>query len=422
MARQTADLEDEYLTEYEYDSEDEAEWEGEWEGESELEGEAEDEDFFPGLGSVVNAIGGMLGEEEDEWESEDEGEEEDEAFFGLLGPLAQVAGGLLRGGNADGEYEFEQEDEAEEFFKGLKNAFRTAAPFLKTLAKTAGPLVATAVGGPAAGALARAVTSQLEGELEEELEAEFEEMATAPLTPSQTLAEYLAAQAATTESEAEAEALGGAAALAAIDPEDRHELERLLPHLLRGAAAITRILYGHRATRPIARLVPGITGGVARSIAKRIAAGEPVGPVELGQVMGAATTQVLTPGSAPQSAFRRHARGLARARRRYRGRGRRGYGHWTAGDAPRRRPSAGQRYGTGRTATVRRQPVRNRTVGGRGRVPRPKPGFVQVVTPVRVPPKAGRPARVVRVVSDVRVPRGAIPAGRPTSAAARRTR
>jgi hypothetical protein len=38
---------------------------------------------------------------------------------------------------------------------------------------------------------------------------------------------------------------------------------------------------------------------------------------------------------------------------------------------------------------------------------------------VRVPPTGGRPARTVRVVSDVRVPRGAIPAGRPTSAVGR---
>jgi hypothetical protein len=425
MARQTADLEDEFETEYEseFDTEDEAEWE--FEDEAEFEDEYEDEDFFPGLGGVVNAIGGMLGEEEGEGEDEAEFEDEyeDEAFLGLLGPIARIAGGLLGGGGGDGESEGDDEAEAEEFFKQLKGAFRKAAPFLKTLAKTAGPLVATAIGGPAAGAVARAVTSQLEGELEEELEAEFEEMAAAPLASSQTFAEYLAAQAAATESEAEAEALGGAAAFAAISPDDRLELERLLPHLLRGAAAITRILHGNRNTRPAVRLVPGITDTAARTIAKRVATGEPIGPVELGQVMGAATTRALTPGSAPQAALRRHARGLARARRRYHGSGRRGYGRrgYSAG-YPRRSRTVGRRYGTGRTATVRRQPVRSRTVGTGGRVPRPKPGFVRITTPVRVPPKAGRPARVVRVVSDVRVPRGAMPAGRPTSAAGRRTR
>ena len=116
-------------------------------------------------------------------------------------------------------------------------------------------------------------------------------MAAAPLAPSQTFAEYLAAQAAATESESEAEALGGAAAFAAINPDDRRELERLLPHLLRGAATITRMLHGNRSTRPAVRLVPGIADGAARTIAKRVAAGEPVGPVELGQVMGAVTTR-----------------------------------------------------------------------------------------------------------------------------------
>jgi hypothetical protein len=427
MARQTADLEDEFETEYEsefeteYESESEDEWEEEGESEYEEEYEDESEEFFPGLGGVVNAIGGLLGEEEGEWEDEGEDEYEDEAFLGLLGPIARVAGGLLGGGGGDGEYEDEAEDEAEEFFKQLRGAFRKAAPFLKTLAKTAGPLVATAIGGPAAGAVARAVTSQLEGELEGELEVEFEEMAAAPLAPSQTFAEYLAAQAAATESEAEAEALGGAAAFAAISPDDRRELERLLPHLLRGAATITRMLHGNRSTRPAVRLVPGIADGAARAIAKRVAAGEPVGPVELGQVMGAAATQALSPGGARQAVLRRHARGLARARRRYLGPGRRGYGRRTTGTRYPRSRATGRWYGSGRAPTVRRQPIRSRTVGG-GRVPRPRPGFMRITTPVRVPPKAGRPARVVRVVSDVRVPRGATPAGRPTSAAGRRTR
>ncbi|TCM48767.1 hypothetical protein [Kribbella sp. VKM Ac-2568] len=425
MARQTADLEDEFETEYEseFETEDESEWEDEWEEESEYEEEYEDEseEFFPGLGGVVNAIGGMLGEEEYEWEDEGEDEYEDEAFLGLLGPIAKIAGGLLGGGGGDSEYEDEYEyeeeaeAEAEEFFKRLKGAFRKAAPFLKRLAKTAGPLVATAIGGPAAGAVARAVTSQLEGEFEEELEVEFEEMARTPLVASQTFAEYLAGQAAATESESEAEALGGAAAYAAINPGDRRELERLLPHLLRGAATLTRMLHGNRSTRPAVRLVPGIADGAARTVAKRIAAGEPVGPVELGQVMGAAATQALTPGSARQAVLRRHARGLARSRRRYHGPGRRGYGRRTG---MRRPGTTGSRYGA-RRATVRRQPVRSRTVGS-GRVPRPKPGFVRITTPLRVPPKAGRPARVVRVVSDVRVPRGAVPAGRPSAAGRRR--
>jgi hypothetical protein len=440
MASQTAEFEDEFETEYEsefeneyeseFETEYESEFEDEWEEEGESEFEEESEEFFPGLGGVVNAIGGLLGEEEGEWEEEGEEEREDEAFLGLLGPIAKVAGSLLGGGGGggDGEYESEEEAEAEaeaeaeEFFKRLKGVFRKAAPFLRTVAKTAGPLVATAIGGPAAGAVARAVTSQLEGEVEMELEDEFEEMAAGQLTPSQTFAEYLAAQAAATESEAEAEALGGAAAFAAISPDDRRELERVLPHLLRGAAAITRILHGNRSTRPAVRLVPSIADGAARAIAKRVAAGAPVSPVQLGQVMGAATARALMPGGPRQAAMRRHARGLARSRRRYHGPGRRGYRRRMTGMRyPRRPRTAGRPYGPTRPMTLRRQPVRSRPVGG-GRVPQPRPGFVRITTPVRVPPRGGRPARVVRVVSDVRVPRGTVPAGRPTSAIGRRAR
>ena len=50
------------------------------------------------------------------------------------------------------------------------------------------------------------------------------------------------------------------------------------------------MLHGNRGTRPSVRLVPGTADGAAKAIAKRVAAGEPVGPVELGQVMGAVTT------------------------------------------------------------------------------------------------------------------------------------
>jgi hypothetical protein len=47
---------------------------------------------------------------------------------------------------------------------------------------------------------------------------------------------------------------------------------------------------------------------------------------------------------------------------------------------------------------------------------------VRVVTPVRVPARGGLPARTVRVVSDVRVPRGAVATGRPAAVNGRRAR
>src|SRR6266516_1649634 len=409
MSRQSTDLEEEL--EAEYEDEFEAEFEDEW--------EQEEEAFFPGLGGIASAIGGLLGEEEAEGEAEWETEAEEETEH-----EAEIEGEF--------EQEGELEDEAEEFFGRLRRAFGKAAPFLRTLAKTAGPLVATAVGGPAAGALARAVTSQLEGEMEEEVEGEFEEMATAPLMAGQTLGEYLAAQAAACESESDAEALAAVAAYVALSPRDRRDLEAFLPALLRGAAVITRLLHGNRRTRPAVRLMPGVVDGAARTILRRAAAGQPVGPVEVGRVLGAATSQVLGAGPARNAVMRRHARGLAQAHRRYRGY----LGGWYGPGGRRRRVPHGfgpyerrLRYGGRRPGgrpgvrTIRRQPVRSRTMGAPARVGRPRPGLVRVVTPVRVPARNGRPARTVRVVSDVRVPRGAVPTGRPVSVAgARRPR
>jgi hypothetical protein len=112
---------------------------------------------------------------------------------------------------------------------------------------------------------------------------------------------------------------------------------------------------------------------------------------------------------------RRHARGLAQVHRRR---------HHHHGYQNGRRPS--YRRGTRSTSqlrgTLHRRPTQTRAIGARGHVGRPRPGFVRVVTPVRVPGRSGHPARTVRVVSDVKVPRGAVPAGRPATVAGRRHR
>lgn len=433
MARYPADLASEYEDELEdelegeFHGEFEDEFEGELEDELEDEDEFEDEDEDEGeefFGGIAQALGGMLGEGEEEYESEDE--DEDEAF---LGGIAQLAGSLLGQGQGEGE----DEDEAEEFFGRIGRALKKAAPFLKVLAKQVGPLVATAVGGPAAGALARAVTSQLEGEAESELEA----MATAPVSASQSMAEYFAARAAVSESETEAEAFTGAASYMAISARDRRDLERMLPALLRGSAALTRILHPNRHTRQAVRLVPGIVGGAARTLARQIEAGGQVGPVEVGQTLGGMTARALGDPRSRSYVMRRHAHGLALARRRrsrhgwapgydgrYRGYGRPGHRRprvsYGPGSYRPGRPGTSY-YRPGRAGgQLIRPPSRNQIVGARGHLARPQPGFVRVVTPVRVPSRAGAPPRVVRVVSDVRVPRGAVAAGRPTAVRARR--
>jgi hypothetical protein len=408
MTRAATDLEDELEDEYEAEFEDEFEDEGELEGE--WEQEDEDEAFLPVLGGIANAIGGLLGEEEGELE--DEGEFEDEYEFEDEGEL-EDEDELEDEYEDEYEDEGELEDEAEEFFRGVRRFLKRAAPVFKPLLKKFGPLVATAVGGPAAGAAARLITQQLEGEFEGELEAEFEEMATAPLTPAQALGEYLAAQAAAAESESEAEAMAGVATYLGLSRRDRRDLQRMLPALLRGAATLTRLLHGNRRTRPAVRLVPGIVDGAASTVLRRAAAGRRVTAAHVGRAMGTAASRVLGPGLAGQAVARRHARGLARVRRR--GYGRR-YGYRRSG-----RPGGYGRYQPGRY-TVRRQPSTNRTVAPQRPVTRPRPGYVRVVTPVRVPGRNGVPARTMRVVSDIRVPRGAVTAGRPTSVAGRRAR
>jgi hypothetical protein len=356
---------------------------------------------------------------EDEFESEFEGEDEGEEFLGALGGIARS---FLGGGDGEGEdeQEWEDEDEGEEFFRNLSRILRKAAPILRVVAKTAGPLIATAVGGPAAGALARAVTSQLEGEYEDEIEGEFEDLAHAPVSGAQAYAEHLAAQASAASSEAEAEALAGVASYLTLSRRDRRDLRRMIPAMLRGAAVLTRLLYGDRRTRPAVRLVPGIVHVAGRRIARRIAAGDPVDPAVAGQILSGVTQQVIDDGPGQGVVVGRHARALHRRRRYGRGgrpRYRRGYGHvYTDG--------WGQDYGYGRRrsgGSVYRRPIRSSAVRS-GQPIRPRAGVMRVVTPVRIPATASRAARTVRMVSDIPVPRGAVVTGRPVSVSGTRNR
>ncbi|GAA4367028.1 hypothetical protein [Nocardioides caricicola] len=420
----------------------------EFEDELEMEHEYEDEAFLGGLAKIA---GGLLGEEEYEFEDEYEGELEDEYEMELESEYEfedeyegefedefemelesefesegeyeaedEYEGEYELEDEYEGEYEDELESEEEFFFKKIGRAMRKV-PFRKIL-KVAGPLVATAVGGPAAGMLAKAVASQLEGEFEDELESELEEMATAPVTSSQAEAEYLAARAATTESESEAESFVGSAVAMTISPRDRAELERLLPNLLRGASVLTKILHRNPATRPGVRMVPGIVGSTASTLAQMQASGRRITPAEVGAVMAGSTQRVLGDPRWQRAVTRRHARGLAHVHRRRHHGGRRPRGYRPG---PRRtgRP-AYRRTTTVRRGpvTVRRRPTQVRTVRSRAKVGRPRPGVVRVVTPVRIPAKGGRPARTVKVVSDVKVPRGAVPSGRPIPVTAKKRR
>jgi hypothetical protein len=402
------ELEDELEMEEEVEAEEELEGAFEDEFSRELMGQFEDEMEVEGEDELELEL-----EEETEDELELESEEEDEAF---LGGLANIASSLL--GEGEEEYAYEAEDEEEFFFKKIGRFLKRNSGLLKKIAKVAGPMIATAVGGPAAGAVARALTSQLEGELEDELEAELEEMATSPVTGAQAYAEFLAAKAATAESETEAEAFAGSAVTITLTARERRRLQEMLPHLVRGTSILTRVLHRNPASRPAVRLIPGIVASAARTLSRNAAAGT-IQPADVATVLNGSMRRVLADPRWRYGAARRHARGLAYMRRRYPYGYRRYWGGRPSYDGLRRRPY----YGSGgrrSSGFVTRRPVHVRAVSRNARVTRPRAGYVRVVTPVRVPPRGGRPARTIRVVSDVKVPRGAVPAGRPASLAGKR--
>lgn len=76
--------------------------------------------------------------------------------------------------------------------------------------------------------------------------------------------------------EGEAEAMAGAAALTVISPKDRRALRRILPHLIRGTAILTRILRRRKATCPMVRVVPTIVRRTIRDLKKQAARGVPL--------------------------------------------------------------------------------------------------------------------------------------------------
>ncbi len=157
--------------------------------------------------------------------------------------------------------------ETEQVFGSIGKFLKKAAPILKKVAKVAAPIVGGAILGPAGAKLGSAVGSALEGEFEgeDEMEDEFEgeqemahEIASHELTHNEAVAEMLAESASHELHEGEAEAMAGAAAVTVIAPRDRRPLRRILPHLVRGTAILTRILRRRRVTRPAIRAVPTI--------------------------------------------------------------------------------------------------------------------------------------------------------------------
>jgi hypothetical protein len=299
--------------------------------EGELEDEDEQEEEF---GAIGNLVGSLLGEEEledgvsGEFEDEDELEDEDEGEFGAI---ANALGGLF----GEGEDELEDEDEYE-YEAGEQFSFgrflKKALPVLKSVAKVAAPLVGGAILGPGGAALGKAAAGALgEGEFEDEQEDEFEgeaemahEIVSHPLTHNEAVAEMLAEAAYHEMNEGEAEAMIGAAAVTVISPKDRRALRRILPHLVRGTAILTRILRRRgRRSRIGVKAVPTIVRRTVRSLKKQAAKGKPLTRRRVARAAATQVRRVLGSPRATAAAITRNtkvSRRYKRPRRRMRGR------------------------------------------------------------------------------------------------------
>jgi hypothetical protein len=202
--------------------------------------------------------------------------------------------------------------EGEQLFKkfrgltrGIGGFLKEAAPVLKSVARVAVPMVAGAVGGPLGGILGKVATQALgedEAGFEDELgshEAGFEdELGMYELgaheSSHELMAELMAEVAAGAQHEAEAEAMIGAASVTTLSAADRAALRRLLPHLVRGAAVLTRVLRRRRITRPAVRTIPTILRTTVKTIRRQAAAGRPVSRRAAGRIMGSVTRRVLS--------------------------------------------------------------------------------------------------------------------------------
>lgn len=296
------------------------------------------------LGTLGSALGGLFGEGEEEGEMHElhelhEYEDEDEAHE--LHELHELH---------EYEDEFEHGEHGEQFFgkafKSIGRFVKKAAPVLKGIAKVAAPMVGTAIGGPFGAILGKLASSALgEEEYEDELahemhethemhelheyEDEYEshethesahealhEIANHEVTSHEALAEMMAEAASHEQHEGEAEAMAGAAAMTVISPADRRALRRILPHLVRGVAILTRILRRRRITRPAVRAVPTIVRRTVKSLKRRAAAGKPISRKVAGRIAAKEVRRVLGNPAVCTAAITRNVKASRTMRRR----------------------------------------------------------------------------------------------------------
>jgi hypothetical protein len=147
------------------------------------------------------------------------------------------------------------------------------------------------------------------------------------LTQHEALAEMMAEAAAHEQHEGEAEAMAGAAVITVISPADRRALRRILPHLVRGVAILTRILRRRRITRPAVRAIPTIVRRTVNTLKRQAAAGKPItrrtaaraAATQVRKVLGSPTVCTAAIARNLKSSRAMRGRRMARAGRAVRG-------------------------------------------------------------------------------------------------------
>jgi hypothetical protein len=263
-----------------------------------------------------------------ELELEEEfGEGEEESGLegeGWLGAIGNIASSLL--GEGEGEEEFEEEldgegeEEFEEELEGeLEEESGESEGWLGAIGNIASSLLGEGEGE-------FEVESEFEAEGEEEVEGEQEmirDIAAHELTHNEAVAEMMADAAASATHEGEAEALVGAATVTVISPRDRRALRRILPHLVRGIAILTRILRRRRRTRRAVRALPTIVRRAVKDLKRQAAKGIPITRKRAVSATAKQARRVLKSPKACATAIARNlkvSRAYARPRRRVRSR------------------------------------------------------------------------------------------------------
>jgi hypothetical protein len=117
--------------------------------------------------------------------------------------------------------------------------------------------------------------------------------------------------------------MAGAAMVTVISPADRRALRRILPHMVRGTAILTRILRRRRVTRPVVRVVPTVMRRAVKDLKRQAAKGVRITRKRAARAVAKQVRRVLGSPRACAAAMTRNVkvtRAYKRPRRRVQGR------------------------------------------------------------------------------------------------------